>query len=62
MSSALLGWIGPFWFPEMISSIGLAGSGGLMSDIVLGASALPVILLHWGRSRKPMTDSDNGST
>jgi hypothetical protein len=62
MSSALLGdGIGEFWFPKMISSIGLAGSGCLMSGIVLGASALPVMLLHWRRSRS-MTDRDNGST
>ncbi|KAK0638252.1 putative transporter [Lasiodiplodia hormozganensis] len=40
------GFIGPFWFPQMIESIGMSGSGGLMAGIVFVASWLPIILLQ----------------
>lgn len=40
------GFIGPFWYPDMIDSIGIAGSGGLMAGLVFAASVLPVAALH----------------
>jgi len=41
------GFIGPFWFPDMINSIGVGGSGGLMAGVVFVASVLPIVLLQW---------------
>ncbi|KAF2096303.1 MFS transporter [Rhizodiscina lignyota] len=54
------GFIGPFWFPDMIDSIGVAGSGGLMAGIVLVCSVLPVVVLQWkgGAWRASNSDDD----
>jgi len=48
------GFIGPFWFPAMIESIGVAASGGLMAGVVVAASVLPIIFcqLFCGKGRK----------
>lgn len=40
------GFIGPFWFPMMIESIGIAMSGVLMGSVVFGASVLPIVLVQ----------------
>ncbi|ETS86270.1 hypothetical protein PFICI_00098 [Pestalotiopsis fici W106-1] len=41
------GFIGPFWFPYMFSSIGLSGSGGLMAGIIAMCAILPIMFIHW---------------
>ena len=34
-------------FPSMFANVGLAGSAGVVSTLVIGASILPTILLQW---------------
>ncbi|TVY27140.1 putative efflux pump [Lachnellula hyalina] len=41
------GFIGPFWFPDMFTSIGLSGSGGLMVGIMVVFSILPTMFIQW---------------
>ncbi|QDS68783.1 hypothetical protein FKW77_005684 [Venturia effusa] len=36
-------FIGPFWFPDMIESLGVAASCGLMAGLIVAASVLPTI-------------------
>lgn len=40
------GFIGPFWFPYMFSSIGLAASAGVGSALIVGLSVFPVMFLQ----------------
>ena len=40
------GFISPFWFPYMLTNLGLKGSAGLMSGLILMASVVPVMWLH----------------
>jgi len=40
------GFIGPFWFPDMFTSLGLAGSAGLMVGLIVVFSILPVIFIQ----------------
>ncbi|KAL2797102.1 major facilitator superfamily domain-containing protein [Aspergillus keveii] len=48
------GFIGPFWFPDMFESVGVAGSSGVAVALIMGCGFLPMAGLHfWGsRSRK----------
>ncbi|KAJ0414458.1 major facilitator superfamily domain-containing protein [Aspergillus carlsbadensis] len=48
------GFIGPFWFPDMFESVGVAGSSGVVVALIIGCGFLPMVGLHfWGsRSRK----------
>jgi hypothetical protein len=39
--------LGPFWFPDMFSRLGLSGSAGLMVGIIIVFSILPTILIQW---------------
>jgi hypothetical protein len=39
--------IGPFWFPDMFTSVGIANSAGVMVALIVGVSLLPVIFVHW---------------
>ncbi|KAF2770298.1 MFS general substrate transporter [Teratosphaeria nubilosa] len=41
------GFIGPFWFPDMLNSLGGSGSGGLMAGIIFLFSWIPIMVLHW---------------
>ncbi|CZR55677.1 related to synaptic vesicle transporter SVOP and related transporters (major facilitator superfamily) [Phialocephala subalpina] len=41
------GFIGPFWFPDMFTSLGLSGSAGLMVGIIVVFSTLPTIFIQW---------------
>ncbi|KAL9095843.1 MAG: hypothetical protein Q9165_001840 [Trypethelium subeluteriae] len=41
------GFIGPFWFPDMFNSIGVAGSGGLMAGLIFIASWVPIVFQQW---------------
>ncbi|KAF2089127.1 synaptic vesicle transporter [Saccharata proteae CBS 121410] len=54
-------FIGPFWFPDMIDSIGSSGSGGLMAGIIFVCAWLPIIALQlrgggWRHSRAEKED------
>ncbi|RDW69933.1 hypothetical protein BP5796_08330 [Coleophoma crateriformis] len=40
------GFIGPFWFPDMFTSLGLSGSAGLMVGIIIAVSVLPTIYIQ----------------
>ncbi|KAI1123339.1 major facilitator superfamily domain-containing protein [Nemania abortiva] len=41
------GFIGPFWFPAMLANVGLVGSTGVATALVVGGSVLPTVLLQW---------------
>ncbi|KAL3490376.1 major facilitator superfamily domain-containing protein [Aspergillus germanicus] len=41
------GFIGPFWFPEMLEKVGLSASSGIIIALLVGASVLPTICLQW---------------
>jgi hypothetical protein len=47
------GFIGPFWYPDMIDSIGVAASVGVMAGIIAAVSVVPIILcqVFCGRNR-----------
>ncbi|RKU41670.1 hypothetical protein DL546_004486 [Coniochaeta pulveracea] len=46
------GFVGPFWFPEMLRTVGLSPSAGIITAMILVCSVLPAIYLQWrGRSR-----------
>ncbi|KAM3416101.1 hypothetical protein BST61_g9582 [Cercospora zeina] len=40
-------FIGPFWYPDMLESLGASGSGGLMAGLIFVFSVLPVAVLQW---------------
>ncbi|KAH7395984.1 major facilitator superfamily domain-containing protein [Cadophora sp. MPI-SDFR-AT-0126] len=60
------GFIGPFWFPDMFSDIGLRGSAGLMVGLIVVFSILPTILAHWKgrmiRERRAENELDQVNT
>ena len=39
--------IGPFWFPDMFTNVGLNGSAGLMVGIIVVFAILPTIFIQW---------------
>ncbi|KAI9373830.1 major facilitator superfamily domain-containing protein [Aspergillus egyptiacus] len=41
------GFIGPFWFPSMFESVGIAKSSGIVTALIMGASFFPTVFLHW---------------
>ncbi|KAJ9268914.1 hypothetical protein DTO212C5_5115 [Paecilomyces variotii] len=45
------GFIGPFWFPDMFTNLGLRGSAGLIAGLVAVVSVLPIMLLQWKGAR-----------
>ncbi|KAL4963769.1 putative MFS multidrug transporter [Aspergillus stella-maris] len=40
------GFIGPFWFPAMFESVGIANSSGIVTALIMGASFFPMVYLH----------------
>ncbi|KAK9451826.1 mfs transporter [Limtongia smithiae] len=47
------GFIGPFWFPEMLANIGLSRSCGIPVAMIVGVSVIPTMYLQWkGRSMR----------
>ncbi|KAL4798014.1 major facilitator superfamily domain-containing protein [Aspergillus venezuelensis] len=40
------GFIGPFWFPAMFESVGIANSSGVVTALIMGASFFPTVYLH----------------
>jgi hypothetical protein len=41
------GFIGPFWFPAMFTSLGAAGAAGLMVGVVFAVSVLPIMAIQF---------------
>lgn len=41
------GFIGPFWFPELIAEVGLKTSGAVASAMMIAVSILPTMALQW---------------
>jgi MFS family permease len=41
------GFIGPFWFPDMFETVGVANSAGVVAALVVGVSLVPVVVVHW---------------
>ncbi|TVY91231.1 putative transporter [Lachnellula willkommii] len=41
------GFIGPFWFNIMIANVGLVGSAGITTALMVGGSIIPIIFLQW---------------
>ncbi|KAL6414493.1 mfs transporter [Ilyonectria robusta] len=41
------GFIGLFWFPELLAKAGLAPSAGIATGMIVGVTILPTILLQW---------------
>ncbi|CAI6093465.1 unnamed protein product [Clonostachys chloroleuca] len=41
------GFIGPFWFPEMIAELGLGKSTAVSNALIVVASVFPTILVQW---------------
>jgi MFS family permease len=51
------GFIGPFWFPAMFESVGVARSAGIAAALLFGAALVPVGVVQWrgGRLRGEMS-------
>jgi hypothetical protein len=41
------GFLGPFWFPAMFENVGVAASAGVGCALIVGASVIPTIIVHW---------------
>ncbi|KAL1984502.1 hypothetical protein VTN96DRAFT_9101 [Rasamsonia emersonii] len=41
------GFIGPFWFPDMFTNVGVANSAGVATALMVGVSVIPTLLLQW---------------
>jgi hypothetical protein len=41
------GFIGPFWFPAMFESVGVARSAGVAAALLVGVALVPVGVVHW---------------
>ncbi|RHZ46621.1 putative MFS multidrug transporter [Aspergillus thermomutatus] len=49
------GFIGPFWFTAMFESVGIAGSAGVVTALIIGVSFVPTVILQWrGRRLRQM--------
>lgn len=44
-------FIGPFWFPDMLTTLGGSGSGGLMAGLIFIVSWVPVVVVQWQGER-----------
>ncbi|CAK7200462.1 hypothetical protein SEUCBS139899_003157 [Sporothrix eucalyptigena] len=41
------GFIGPFWFPQLIDEVGLKDSAAVAAGMMIAVSVIPTILLQW---------------
>lgn len=41
------GFIGPFWFPEMIAKTGFGASAGIASAMMVAVSIVPTVIVQW---------------
>ncbi|KAG7416852.1 Efflux pump radE [Fusarium oxysporum f. sp. rapae] len=46
-------FIGPFWFPPMFTSVGLAASSGIAAGLIIAVSVIPTIFIHWNSRSHP---------
>ncbi|KAL3463463.1 major facilitator superfamily domain-containing protein [Aspergillus heterothallicus] len=46
------GFIGPFWFPDMFESVGVAKSSGVLVALIMGGGFIPMAALHYFRKGK----------
>lgn len=46
------GFIGPFWFPDMLQTVGLPGSAGILTGMVVVVSLLPTLYLQFWKGRR----------
>ncbi|CAN8101227.1 unnamed protein product [Discula destructiva] len=42
-----IGFLGPFWFPSMFSSVGLSNSSAIVAVLIIALSVVPTVLLQW---------------
>ncbi|GAB1204214.1 hypothetical protein APSETT445_002863 [Aspergillus pseudonomiae] len=48
------GFLGPFWFPPMFETVGVAASAGVGCALIVGVSVIPTLFLHFmGRKWRP---------
>ncbi|KAE8152438.1 major facilitator superfamily domain-containing protein [Aspergillus avenaceus] len=48
------GFLGPFWFPPMFETVGVAASSGVGCALIVGVSVIPTLCLQWmGRNWRP---------
>lgn len=45
------GFIGPFWFPDMFASVGIANSAGIVTALLVGVSFSPIVFTQWRGQR-----------
>ncbi|EMC94446.1 hypothetical protein BAUCODRAFT_35666 [Baudoinia panamericana UAMH 10762] len=45
------GFIGPFWFPDMLASVRGSGSGGIMAGLIFVVSWIPTMVIQWRGQR-----------
>ncbi|KAJ4397821.1 hypothetical protein N0V93_002058 [Gnomoniopsis smithogilvyi] len=43
----VIGFLGPFWFPSMFSSVGLSNSSAIVAGLVIGLSIIPTVVLQF---------------
>lgn len=41
------GFIGPFWFPDMFTNVGVAKSAWIVTIMMMAVSFIPTLFLHW---------------
>ncbi|XHF98333.1 hypothetical protein AWENTII_001889 [Aspergillus wentii] len=41
------GFLGPFWFAPMFENVGIAGSAGVGSGMIVAVSVIPTLFLQW---------------
>lgn len=46
-SRQIIGFEGPFWFPQLFENVGLPGSAGVCAALIIGVSLVPTIVLQW---------------
>ncbi len=45
------GFLGPFWFSEMIQEVGLKASAGIATGMIVGVSMIPTAVVQWRGGR-----------
>lgn len=40
------GFIGPFWYPQMIEAVGLGGAAGIATGLIVAFSVIPTLSVH----------------
>ncbi|TVY81245.1 Efflux pump radE [Lachnellula suecica] len=53
------GFIGPFFFPDMFTNLGLDGTAGLMVGILIVFAILPIVFIQWKGAAIRIKRADN---